>query len=193
MLVSLTHSRWMPKWTPLFAGSSGNIHFMPSDSVYSTVATCKPPNVGPTHCNLLISTRVTIPVCYIHSVTQGMVPGMDIKKRQYTDLVFWYWHVEKAVCKNRTWHKQYIHIVSGTAVSQTSWLQQNLPWCRTRLQKVTSVNKWQILKGLVAKGKQIICSACLNTLTHALIAPYDWSWRINCTFLFIKSSSSSCQ
>jgi len=85
------------------------------------------------------------------------------------------------------------HIVTGTAVSQTSWLQQNLPWCRTRPQTVPSVNKWQILKGLEAKWGQIISSTGVHTLTHALIAHYDWSWRINCTFLFIKSSNSSSQ
>jgi len=27
---------------------------------------------------------------------------MDIKKWQYTDVVFWYWHLENAVCKNST-------------------------------------------------------------------------------------------
>jgi len=43
---------------------------MPSDSVYSAVATCKPANVGPTHCNILICVQGTMPVCYIHSVTR---------------------------------------------------------------------------------------------------------------------------
>jgi len=49
MLVSLTHSRWMPKCPPQSAHSmSGINHFKPSDSVYNAVATCKPPNAGHT-------------------------------------------------------------------------------------------------------------------------------------------------
>jgi len=57
-------------------------------SVYNAVATCQPPNAGTTHCDLLICGQGTIPVCYIHSATYGMVPGMDITKSQYTDVVF---------------------------------------------------------------------------------------------------------
>jgi hypothetical protein len=45
--------------------------------VYIAVATCKPPNAGPIHCDLLICGPDTIPVCYICSVTyrDGAWPG----------------------------------------------------------------------------------------------------------------------
>jgi len=39
-----------------------------------------------------------------------MVSGLEIKKSQNTDVVFWHLHVEKAVCMNITWHKQYIDV-----------------------------------------------------------------------------------
>jgi len=35
---------------------------------------------------------------------------MEITKSQYTNVVFCHLHVEKAVCMNITWYKQYIDI-----------------------------------------------------------------------------------
>jgi hypothetical protein len=112
----------------------------------------------------------------------GTVLDLDITKSQYTDVVFWHLHVEKAVCMNITWHKK-IHrcILTRKAASYTVWLQQNFSWYWTRPQTVPSVtHKYMaaILKVLEAKGRQIISSAWgLHTWTHALIAPYYWSWR----------------
>jgi hypothetical protein len=72
---------------------------------------------------------------------------------------------------------QTIHrrILTRTAVSQTSWLQQNISWYRTRPQTVPLVkHKYvaAILKVLEPKGKQIISSSWgLHNWTHAVIEP----------------------
>ena len=48
---------------------------------------------------------------YLYVIDTGMVPGMEIIKSQYTDVVFSHLHVEKAVCMNITWHKQDIDVL----------------------------------------------------------------------------------
>jgi hypothetical protein len=177
----LTHSRWVPECPPLSNGStSGNIHFVPSDSVYTAVATCKPPNAGPIHCDLLICGPGTI-LCYICSVTyrDGAWLG-DHKITIYWCGVLTFTCGKSSVYEHHLAQTIHRHIPTRTAPSHTGWLQQNFCCYWTWPQTVPSVkHKYMaaILKVLKAQGRQIISPWGLHCWTHALTAPYYWSWR----------------
>ena len=90
-------------------------------SVYIAVATCKPPNDGPVHCDLLICGPGTTPVRYICSVTyrDGVWPA-DYKITKYWCGVL--------TCAKRSVHERHLaqkihrHILTRNAVSQTGQL-----------------------------------------------------------------------
>jgi hypothetical protein len=145
-------------------------------SVYIAVATCKPPNAGPTHYDHLICGPGTIPVCYICSVTYRD----GAWSRDYKITIYWCGVLTFTCGKSRVYEHHlaqtvHTHILTRAA-SQTGWLQQNFSQYWTRAQTVPSVRHKcmaAILKVLEAKEKQIIPSAwSLHTWTHALIASY---------------------
>jgi hypothetical protein len=178
MLVSLTHSRWCQNSLRCLLAHRHAISIVCLVTcVYSAVTTFRPPNAGPTHCDLLICGPGTVPVCYICSVTyrDGAWQG-DYKITIYWCGVLTFTRGKSSVYEHHLAQTIHRHILTRTAASHTGRLQQHFSWYWTRPQTVPSVtHKYMaaILKGLEVKGRQIISSAWgLHTWTQALIAPY---------------------